>query len=220
MLMFCYFISIGLPLVFDECHMDMIRKRLCLSILDRKPLVDPTLLPVLSEWDWTSETSPPPKRLRIDRASNESLPRDAVRDLTQICNGDDGGGKFTKGEKHENDFASKIIDIGINAHKANEVGVDLIVFDEARKMKRPTSFGKLTYVQRQIMIVLYQQASDGRFENGITLGFSDQQYAREKGLHIQTLKSLINFVSLYKCDSDMYNRYRGDGVSTFSTASS
>lgn len=44
MLMYCYFISIGLPFVFDQSHMLMIRKRMLLSILDVKPIGDPTII--------------------------------------------------------------------------------------------------------------------------------------------------------------------------------
>lgn len=218
MLMFCYFISIGLPLVFDQPHMEMIRKRLLLSILDCQPVVDPTLLPMLS--DSFSGTSPPPKRSRLDDTSHESLPLDtAVPNLAQICN-DDGGGNFTQEEKEDNDLASKIIDIGINARKDDEVGIDLVMFDAVTgKIVRPKSFGELNYVQQQIMIELFKQAINGRFYDGIRLASSEQDYARENGFHIQTIKSMINFVSLYKYDSHLYDRFRGDEA-TLSTASS
>jgi hypothetical protein len=219
--------SAELPFVFDQSHMLMIRKRMLLSILDVKPIVDSTMLPMLAESVHESvEHSPQRKKSRLDANLHEVVEQDSqgialhphsFTDLSQI-NEDDGGSKLTQEEKEDNEFASKIINIGINVRKEDEVGIDLRVFDSnTGQLIHPMSFDSLNYIQRQIVIELVKQAVNGRFFSGIRLQASEEHYARSHGFHIQSLRSMINFVLLYTSDSEKYQRYHDNCAPPTST---
>lgn len=188
-----------------------------LSILDVKPVVDPTLLPMLS--GEVFEPTPSPQRPRVD----DSIAFSHHQESSQIVkptqsqsslDGDDGGGKFTQDEKEHNDLACKIINMGIRAQRHDEVGIDLIIsHSETGKPVHPQSIEALNYIQRKILIELFEQAINGvngRFWDGIRLKASEISYAEQNGIHIQTLKSMINFAALYVTDSSLYDKYRDD----------
>lgn len=155
------------------------------------------------------EHSPQRKKSRLDINMHEvvqqgsqdiALHPDSFTDLSQITQ-DDGGGKLIQEEKEDNELASKIINIGINVPNEDEVGIDLRVFDSnTGQLISPLSFDALNYIQRQIVIELVKQAVNGRFFSGIRLQASEEHYARSHGFHIQSLRSMINFVLLYTSD--------------------